>query len=201
MSKKYILLSLEDEGIKSISEILGNKTANKIINFLSEKEEASEKDLADGLNIPLNTVEYNIKKMVQAGIVEPSKKFFWSSKGKKIKMYKFSNKSIVISPKRARLSSEINKILPVAIVSGLAGIAIKFYYSSQQTIQDSSQDAFFATESIMKATETVNIINTGDYWLWFIIGAAFAIAIFLLKIVAYEKSWIGSKGGKKNETQ
>ena len=42
MEKKYMLFSLEDTRIKSISEILGSKTSKKIIDFLSDVREASE---------------------------------------------------------------------------------------------------------------------------------------------------------------
>ena len=79
-----MLFSLEDTRIKSISEILGSKTSKKIIDFLSDVREASEKDISEKLKIPMNTVEYNLKKMIQAGIVEETKNFFWSQKGRNV---------------------------------------------------------------------------------------------------------------------
>ena len=36
MDKKYLLLSLDDSRMKNIAEILGNKTSNKIIDFLKD---------------------------------------------------------------------------------------------------------------------------------------------------------------------
>ena len=123
-----MLFSLEDTRIKSISEILGSKTSKKIIDFLSDVREASEKDISEKLKIPMNTVEYNLKKMIQAGIVEETKNFFWSEKGRKIKMYRFANKSIVISPKSKIISSEIKQIIPVALISGIAAVRFKYYF-------------------------------------------------------------------------
>ena len=190
MNKKYLLLSLEDERTKTIAEILGNKTSNKIINFLSEKNEASEKDISENLKIPMNTVEYNVKKMVRAEIIEESKNFFWSPKGRKIKMYRFSNKSIVISPKSTQLNSQIKQIIPVALISGLAAVAVKFYFSAQQASPILKEEAVaLAADMSAKAAESVNIINTGNYWLWFLAGTVFAIIMFVLKIVLFEKSW------------
>ena len=199
MGKKYMLVSLDDSKLKSIAEILGNKTSNKIIGFLSEKEEASQKDISDALKIPMNTVEYNLKKMVQSGIIETSKNFFWSQKGKKIKMYRFSNKSIVISPKSKNISSSIRDILPVALISGLAAVGIKAYFDSQSTAMQRVQQeaAAFAADAAAGTSEAINVINTGDYWLWFLAGVAFVIALFLLKIALYEKSW---QGWKRSQT-
>ena len=122
MDKKYVLLSLEDKRLKNIAEVLGNKTSGKIIDALSDAKEASEKDISEKMKIPINTVEYNLKKMIQAGILEESKSFFWSAKGRKIKMYNLSKKSIIISPKSSRISSEIKQILPIALISASSGI-------------------------------------------------------------------------------
>lgn len=180
MNKKYLLLSLDDSRMKNIAEILGNKTSNKMIDFLSELKEASEKDISDGLKIPLNTVGYNLKKMIQAGIVEETRNFFWSAKGKKIKMYKFANKSILISPKQKKISSDVKQILPVALLSGIAAAGIKYYFADNQIAN--SQDAGVALYAMQKTTEVGNnfISSSQYYWLWFLAGTFFSIALFII---------------------
>ena len=181
-----MLFSLEDTRIKSISEILGSKTSKKIIDFLSDVREASEKDISEKLKIPMNTVEYNLKKMIQAGIVEETKNFFWSQKGKKIKMYRFANKSIVISPKSKIISSEIKQIIPVALISGIAAVGLKYYFNIRSKVQDSESVALYAMQ---KTAETGNVINTENYWFLFLSGALFAIiALIILKIAMYSLS-------------
>ena len=180
MNKKYLLLSLDDSRMKNIAEILGNKTSNKMIDFLSEVKEASEKGIADGLKIPLNTVGYNLKKMIQAGIVEETRNFFWSSRGKKIKMYKFANKSILISPKSKKISSEVKQILPIALLSGIAAAGIKFYFDSKQSfaVEDSSV-ALYAMEKTAEAG--INFISASEYyWLWFLAGTFFSFVLFIM---------------------
>ncbi|MCL6500851.1 MAG: helix-turn-helix domain-containing protein, partial [Candidatus Pacearchaeota archaeon] len=92
MSKKYLMVSLEDPRTRKIAAVLSNKTCKKIIDMLAEKE-ASKSEIAKALKIPLNTTEYNVNKLVEAGLIEKSKNYFWSAKGKKIEIYKISNKA------------------------------------------------------------------------------------------------------------
>ena len=59
MKDKFILMGLDDERSQKVSQVLGNKTCKKIIDFLADIKEASEKDISNELKIPLNTAEYN----------------------------------------------------------------------------------------------------------------------------------------------
>src|SRR3989338_10420082 len=118
MAEKYMLFNLDDEKAKKLGEIISNTTSRRIVNFLAETE-ASESDIARQLNIPLNTVEYNINKLLEAGIIEKSRNFFWSVKGKKIDMLKVANKLIVISPKKSNIYSKLKGIVPVVLSSAV----------------------------------------------------------------------------------
>lgn len=99
MSEKYFNIDIDDPRASAIAEVMSNKTAKKILSIIAEKE-LTESDIASELDIPLNTVGYNIDKLLKAGLIEKSKSFFWSVKGKKMPTYKLSNKKILISPKR-----------------------------------------------------------------------------------------------------
>ena len=185
MEKKYILISMEDERIKHLSEVLGNKTCKKIIDLLAEEKEASEKDIADKLNAPINTIEYNLKKLVQAELIEKSKNFFWSKKGKKIDMYHLSNKSIIISPK-SKVSSKIKSILPVALLSGLGVIFVKSFFYLQQTLHvQENANPSLATKSAEAATQIFSDGNiyfnqSSPIWIWFLAGTLFTLVIFTI---------------------
>ncbi len=183
MEKKYVLISMEDNQAKKLSEVFGNKTCKKIIDLLAEKE-SSEKDIADALNIPINTVEYNLKKLMQAELIEKAKNFFWSKKGKKIDIYRLSNKSIIISPKTSRVSSKLKSILPVAILSGIGAILIKSFISSKQQFQYFGAEALKASGSIQsaEAPQMGNFFLTqpSPIWIWFLGGALFALLIFTI---------------------
>jgi len=113
---KYILLGLNDERSKDVADVLGNKTCRKILDFLSETNEASEKDISDALGIPLNTAEYNLNKLKKSGLIVSSKNFFWSKKGKKIPMYKLAKKHIIISPSKKPNLTALKAILPILLL-------------------------------------------------------------------------------------
>ena len=123
---KFILMGIDDAG--DIADVLKNKTAKRILDYLADRREASEKDIADGLGIAMNTTEYSLKKLVASGLVKKTSNFFWSVKGKKIPMYKLARKHIVISPGKRPDLSVLKSILPVvfiaAILVALAGMFI-----------------------------------------------------------------------------
>ena len=125
---KFILMGLDEAG--DLGEVLKNKTSKKILNFLGDVREASEKDISDKLDMPINTVEYNLKKLIKARLVERTKNFFWSVKGKKIPMYKLAKKHIIIGTKKPNLNY-IKTLLPVFIAAiVLIAIASIFMYQS-----------------------------------------------------------------------
>jgi DNA-binding transcriptional ArsR family regulator len=195
MDKKYILVSMEDERSKKIADVLGSKTCKKIIDLLAQKD-YSEKEIADKLGIPLNTTEYNLKKLLNAELIEKTKNFFWSKKGKKIEQYRLSNKSIIISPKR-KISSEVKNILSIAFVSGVAALVVRQITSAENysrqhltqapsvlTYSESAKDA-----AVSGAGSALNAAanSSPDFFflsvqpgVWFFVGACFAIIFFVL---------------------
>jgi len=195
MEKNYLLLSLEDDSANALGKILGNKTCKKIINYLAEQKSASEKDISDALHLPINTVEYNLNKLLKANLIEKTKDFFWSSKGKKIIMYALSNKSIIISPKQSSFE-KLKSILPAVIVSGIGFVLVKMYnYSQEQIITNAgySKDAVMsvASESAPSLFSPNIIPLNSSPELWFLAGSLIAIA----SILAYQY-FKSMKGGK-----
>lgn len=212
-NEHYVMISINDLKSKVIAEVLGNKTCKKIMFFLSENNEASEKDLSDNLHTPLNTIEYNIKKLVNSGFVEKKKDFFWSKKGKKIAMYKLSNKSIVISSKRST-SEKLKSILPSIILSLAGAFVIGVYekisknyqnilLTSQSYIQNPQNFVAKSALNTELALEELGLQNTftssqiSDFvisnvvmpkqflWLYFLAGAF--IAIIITSIINWRK--------------
>jgi len=134
MAEKYIELNLDDEKASIVAEVLANRTAKKILSLLAD-EELSESDIAKRLKIAANTVNYNIKKLIDAGLIEKSKNFFWSIKGKKILTYKLSNKKIIISTKNSFAWITASAIIGAALFG--AGKFGMNYYNSQIILKDS----------------------------------------------------------------
>jgi predicted transcriptional regulator len=180
MANKYIMISMEDESAKHLADVLSNKTAKKIIDLLAEKE-LSENDIAKELEIPINTAEYNIQKLVKAGLVEHSKSFFWSVKGKKIPVYRISNKSIVISPKKR---TNIG-LFAALIISGIAAAAIRGYEITKTIPAAMTAEEKILTSAPMTAANNTGAIaasapNLGSIALWFLGGALFSLVIYLI---------------------
>jgi len=188
----FILVSLNDEKSKSIAEVIGSKTCKKIINYLAETKEASQKDLSTALKIPLNTIEYNIKKLLDSGFIQKAKNFFWSKKGKKIIMYKLSKKSVIISHKKSNIN-KFKSILPAFILTAAGTFAIWVYEKLSSVPQNLNQKYIPAIdESLRKATNFVespasdlSVISNMPLWIWFLAGSL--IAITIISIVNWRK--------------
>ena len=157
---KFILMGLDDAG--DIAEALKNPTCKKILNFLGDVKEASEKDIEDALQMPINTVEYNLNKLTKSKLVDKAKNFFWSVKGKKIPMYKLARKHIIISPNKNPSLSYLKTILPViliaVIVIALAGILL---FPKQEVITDQNQIKQFASQEDLNNFIKQNSDSTG----------------------------------------
>jgi len=194
MANEYILLNMDDEKSGKMAEVMANKTCKKILSALAE-EELSETDISRKINLPLNTIEYNLNKLISSGLVEKAKTHFWSVKGKKIPVYKLANKYIVIAPKTS--SKVLKNFLPVALVSLIGALIIRFF-----TLNGFNQRL---TESAGKSAEIVPLLSAGESanfaglrlwdkiiaipgWEWFLIGAWFAVVLFLILTIVRRKN-------------
>jgi len=194
--KNFVLVSLEDSKSKAISEVLGSGTCKKIIGYLSKNKEASQKDLSDALKLPMNTLDYNMKKLLDSGFVQKRKNFFWSKKGKKIIMYELSNKSIIISPRKSS-TQKIKSILPAFILAAAGTFAVWAYetvrYSTetlQNSVADSSQKVLSggAEMVVRTADDSINYLMTPHptpLWIWFLAGAL--LVLVTISIVNWRK--------------
>ncbi len=202
----FMLVSLEDSKSKAISEVLGSKTCKKVIGYLSERKEASQKDLSEALNIPMNTLDYNIKKLVESGFIQKRNNFFWSKKGKKIIMYELSNKSIIISPKKTS-SEKFKSILPGLILTAAGTFAVWVYekiryagnHVTENVVTSPARDYAeeYSQEILLKGAEVAtNAGTSSDYssltasapislWPWFLAGAL--VIIFAFTIINWKK--------------
>jgi predicted ArsR family transcriptional regulator len=192
--ENFILVSLDDSKSKEISEVLGSKTCKKIIAYLSENKEASQKDLSDNLKIPMNTLDYNMKKLLVSGFVQKRKNFFWSKKGKKIIMYELSNKSIVISHKKTS-GEKLKSIIPAVLLTAAGTFAVWTYEKISMATSSLERTAMGtgATNTLDKAvSETASYVasaptslspevffqNTPLLWGWFLAGALFVLLVY-----------------------
>src|SRR3989344_3504192 len=100
MTEHSVRIDIHDPRAAAIAEVMASKTCKRILEILAEKGEMSESEISQALGMPLNTVGYNMKKLLASGLIDKVKKFFWSIKGKRIPRYTLARKEIIISPRR-----------------------------------------------------------------------------------------------------
>src|SRR3989339_588106 len=184
--------------IKKIAEVLSSETSKKIISYLTTVKEANAKEISDKLGLAMNTVDYNLKKLLESQIIQKRKNFFWSSKGKKIIMYELSNKSIIIAPKdTTEIFSKLKSLLPVFLLTGSLTFAVYVYekitnsLANIQTLSSSemTKGSFAGAPQIATDTArdvTINSIENfvgfpiNPLWIWFLAGSLTAILIFTI---------------------
>jgi DNA-binding transcriptional ArsR family regulator len=188
MVKQSIMVDLDDPRTAKIAEVLSNKTSKIILSSLAEREK-SAKDLADELKLPLNTIGYNLQKLVDCGLIEKSKSYFWSAKGKKIVTYKVSNKRIVISP-----VSKIKGLMASFLLIAAITLALYLYSFNNLGYSDygaGSNDAeivslksvAFDTNADRGIYET--LYNAPNSWAWYLLGGMTVVAV--ISILNYLK--------------
>src|SRR3989338_10085098 len=200
-SKNFLLVSLEESKAKELAQIVSNDVCRRILDYLAVKEShATETEISSELGIPLSTVHYNLKQLLQSGIVK-AEEFHYSEKGREVMHYSLANKYIIIAPKATAtesLANKLRKILPVVGIVAATGIAIQLFsifrqgamgsfYSAQQFGQKAAAPAAEAIGAAMPAAfeKVVNetaapairevVVRTvqqpANIALWFAVGA------------------------------
>ena len=144
MTKSYVMIDLDDPRTAGIAEVISNKTCKRIIGLLAE-ESLSESELAARLKAPLNTINYNVKKLVKSGLIE-SNRSFWSVKGRRVQTYKLAQKKIVISPR-----SKLKGVVPAVLISGVIAWGLRTFSIVQQTAVDKMTFVERGSESVAQA--------------------------------------------------
>jgi DNA-binding transcriptional ArsR family regulator len=184
MSNSSINIDLNDPRTGKIATAMSNKTCKKILGLLVE-EELSEADLAKKLKIPINTIEYNLKKLIDGGLIEKTKNYFWSVKGKKIPVYRVSNKRIIISPKKISRG-----IIPSMLISGAVALILRVSQFKEKTV-GRIYNIEESAGSLDTRTGTSHFVNAlsqeSSFWVWFFMGALFSLIVYLIW------NWIFSK--------
>lgn len=196
MDEKHILVSLGDEKAKQISEVIGSKSCNKILDLLADKD-LTVSEISRKLKMPINTVDYNVKKLVKAGLIEKAS-HWWSVKGKKMLTYKVSNKKIIISPRKS-----VAKVFAWTLgLTGLTALTIRELLGRAQYVagpaMDSVRNNAFITETTLDSAPIIlggaengvgflSFIAGISPWSWFLMGAWFAVFLFFVFILYTER--------------
>ena len=93
--EKLLILQLSED-CKKISRLLSNETSIRILKLLNNKS-MSAGDLANELQVRLNTLKYNLDSLLEVGLIRV-RQIKWSRKGRKIKIYEAVKRVIILLP-------------------------------------------------------------------------------------------------------
>ena len=121
--ESFMLLSLKEQQSKKLAQVIGSDTCRRILDYLTEKEYATETEAAKELKMPLSTVHYNFKALLASGLVIADE-YHYSGKGKEVPHYKLAKKFIIIAPKDEQsVLDKVKKFWPLtAVVVGVAAV-------------------------------------------------------------------------------
>lgn len=197
--KSFVLMSLQEDKIKKMTQVLSNNTCRKILEYLSNHDKATATDISKELKLAMSTVHYNLKQLVDNGLVT-SNEYHYSEKGKEVIHYGLANKYIIIAPKEDKtVLDKLRKFLPITAITAATGALFYFIESQwdkinfapwiQTAMTKSSEDfsammdAEVAMAPAMRSLETAATAEPTTTMLiapWFIAGAAFAIIIMVV---------------------
>jgi DNA-binding transcriptional ArsR family regulator len=192
---RSVMIDLDDPRMGALADVLTNKSSKRILSLLADSE-LSTSELASELKMPLTTVDYNVKKLARAGLIEKTRSLM-SAKGKIVPVYRVSERSIVITPKRM-----LRGIVPGVIVAGVVALGLKIWEtgyrakmlaaqtasaygaSSFITTGESADMALKGTEAVAQATASDQfyhfLANAPNSWAVFFIGALCALCVVVL---------------------
>ncbi|MBN2368518.1 helix-turn-helix domain-containing protein [Candidatus Woesearchaeota archaeon] len=200
--ESFLLVSLKEDDAKQLAQVLSNDTSRKILDYLSKKDNATESELAEGLNMPISTVHYNLGHLVTSKLINDDH-FTYSKKGKEMVHYSLSNKYVIIAPRSTEgLKEKLRGILPLftAVLAVSAGIRFipSLFAGSVNSLP--KQELLAATDMAESAGVMAmrSIPETGvkamdfvlpysQIALWFFIGGVFTILALLVSLIIIQK--------------
>lgn len=188
--ESFLLVSLKESKAKKLAEVISNETCRKILDFLATKKSATETQISKQLDIPISTVHYNLKHLVDNNLIKADE-FHYSEKGKEVNHYSLTNKLIIIAPKReSKMMDKLKTIIPVALIAAVAAGIIHFMSGFTVGFQRAAMDTEImavekmAAEAAVPTTTTTTLkaalLQQSSLALWFLFGAVFTIIIYLV---------------------
>lgn len=142
--EKFLVVPLGKKS-KAITQTVSNDTAMEIMELLAEGP-MSTSQVAEKLNIPLTTAQYNIEKLMEADLVKIARTKY-SEKGREVKLYEAMNRAIIILPGKSGAGAVMDAlkryvlILPVALAMAfVVEYLVPLYQSGQDLFMDSASE-------------------------------------------------------------
>jgi len=202
--QSFLVVSLKESKTKKLAQVITNDTSLKILDFLANRDMATETEIAKALNAPISTVHYNLQALMDTRMVKWNE-FHYSEKGKEVRHYILANKYILIAPERETgLREKLNGILPISAIIVAATVIIQ--YLSTQTFGLSGLGGATQAKAVMTASEDAGRLMstaapaaariaqpqifaglTQSLAFWFAVGAFSALILYILASLLNEK--------------
>ena len=131
---KLLVIPLGEES-KAITQTISNDTAMRILDLLAETP-LSTSAIAKRLDIPLTTAQYNMEKLIEAGLAKVDKTKY-SEKGREVKLYAPARRFIVIVPEKTTgqaVIEALKKYLVMVPIALVASIVVEYLSSMNSFI-------------------------------------------------------------------
>lgn len=189
----YIIVHLNRDESRKLSQALSNETSRKIMDYLAEND-STESDISKNLRLPQSTVHYSLKQLEAAKLVL-AEEFHYSKKGKVVNHYSLSQKLVIIAPPQSRLESFKSRMAAIApaILVSVVGTGLLYYFTRPKdlltpTVQGIAADTAEAAPRLMAnaapmmaeqsvSSQTQSIFSQA--WPWFLIGGLVAILVYV----------------------
>jgi len=107
MADNVVFMEPGDERAQKIAKAMGSQTANDILHILGEGPR-SLTDIAERLDIPMNTAKYHIENLLDAGLIAVEQTRY-SIKGREVKIYTLTNQLLVVAPRQSNVRTLLLK--------------------------------------------------------------------------------------------
>ncbi|BAI60225.1 conserved hypothetical protein [Methanocella paludicola SANAE] len=118
--EKFLVVPLGKKS-KAITQTVSNDTAMEIMELLADGP-MSTSGVAERLSIPLTTAQYNIEKLMEAGLVRIARTKY-SEKGREVKLYEAMNRAIIILPGKSGAGAVMDALRRYIIVLPIVAVA------------------------------------------------------------------------------
>jgi len=115
--EKLLVLPLTGEA-KKVTQVISNDTARDVLEALAARSRSAS-ELAADLKVPLTTVQYNLERLIEVGLIKVEN-IRYSEKGKQVKVYAPVRRLIVVVPERTSQKDVMEALKRYLVLFALA---------------------------------------------------------------------------------
>lgn len=180
--ERFVVVPLGSDS-KKIGQVIGSESCRRILDSLAT-EPASASQLAEKMEVPLTTVQYDIEKLLGAGLIRVER-VVRTEKMRQMKIYGPVRKLIVVVPERLASGSPadiLKKYLGAFIGILLAGTLVELLPSWRASPASAPKAAADIAGEAQRALPLSAPVSTAippepHYGLWLMAGGTLALAL------------------------